>query len=215
MKKIAFVHIPKNAGTTVKKVLSQKIHCTNHNTQFDFLLLNKFEQLIIIRDPISRFISSVNYTINNSAYELLDDNLLHKSPNDWADILFDKNHYLNKYVADVMAARKNYDLINNQPQTYRWHWSPQYLWVHSPQYVILYENLELELTLFCKKYFNLDIKLKHHNRSYGPKFLTEKNQEHIYNFYRQDQILYNLFKSIHIDDRLLYEQDPLMWLIKT
>ena len=62
-----FIHIPKNAGTSIKKNIDSNLNLksfikyNDHNTcVFKSITENN---VIILRDPIDRFCSAVNYTI--------------------------------------------------------------------------------------------------------------------------------------------------------
>ena len=62
MNKINFIHIPKNGGSSLKQICkrcNRKLQYNPHKVN----VKNKINQLIILRNPIDRFISSVYYCI--------------------------------------------------------------------------------------------------------------------------------------------------------
>lgn len=64
---INFIHIPKNAGSTMRNICNiVGINYHNHNTNVYSDIPN---QLVILRDPIERFESAVFYALEKYSHE--------------------------------------------------------------------------------------------------------------------------------------------------
>jgi hypothetical protein len=204
---IVFIHIPKNAGTSFKKVCEKLgVLYLHHN----FLLsdiVNK-KQIIVLRDPIDRFISSVNYTLQHREQEKLSDKIINcvTNPNDWASIMFDSNHSLYTEIWRSILNLKQHK-FNNEILEYRWHWSPQYLWFLKPDYIIIYDRLIQDFSLLSRQICQSSVMLPKINTSYGNKYISAKNKEEIRQFYAIDNQLYLFWQNTSPNTRLQLHND--------
>lgn len=205
--KIIFVHIPKNGGSSITKTLSKYIACTHHNV--DFRKINEnYLNLIILRDPISRFISAVNYTVNHYKTEYINYKLLHNnfiSADNWASALFDTNHMYHKEVIQSVKPHRlrTYDIVNNQKLDIKWQFAHQNLWHHQPSFVLLFDYLNEEFKYFCENILQIhDLNLIHINSSHGNTYISEKNKIQLINYYYSDHILYAKYKNMSKYDRI-------------
>ena len=60
---INFIHIPKNGGTSIKEITNNSRTIVYNGHETDVYNKNLSNQLVVIRNPIDRFISSVYYAI--------------------------------------------------------------------------------------------------------------------------------------------------------
>ena len=148
---IDFVHIPKNAGTSIKELCIPNlpdsfITYRGHGTDPSIL---KKEQLVILREPKDRFCSSVRYSLSYMKndpdgnpdkfrdFEIKE--LL--TPSIWAEVLADANHI-------------HYDLIKSEVSNFehkvgnihlddKWTFTPQHIWLNKCCYprVALFHQL--------------------------------------------------------------------------
>lgn len=201
MKTINFIHIPKNAGTSIKQICNK--YTFKYHPHFTNVYNNIDNQLIVIRNPIDRFISAVYYSLqkwsNEPHVKFLIDNKI-DTPEKWVQIWMDPQH---KYHKNLMTMIKNKDhKIGNTLLEYKWTYSPQYLWVNSPKYVIVMDNFKVEFQYFKKKYNIIgDIKTKN-NSIHINDTLSNNSIEFLEEFYKKDFILYNLYKNMDINKRL-------------
>jgi len=202
----AFIHIPKNAGTSVKTTLidTEILYC-NHNVdpkQLD----NSLKQIIILRDPIDRFCSAVYYTLQfysngNLIQELIKNNI--NTPEVWANCWFDNDHPNHQQLMGEICNLNEKHIIGDKITKHKWHYSEQTLWVDRPSYVLIYDNLVSEYKYFFQEQLKLTTDLSHHNRTNKiDTKLSSKNIDKIVSHYKVDYDMYIRYKQKDIEDRL-------------
>ena len=147
-KKINFVHIPKCGGTSLNNAFSRyNINCLGHN----FAIPNEIN-FSIIRNPVERFESSLNYRLQEEGPR-----------GDWpqrlAYVYNDKNVDLNYIVSELTS----YEISNFYPYKTIYYWSNNidfFLRIdEASEFLKLlgYDNIEIPVTNVSTKnrgYFN-------------------------------------------------------------
>jgi hypothetical protein len=166
--KLIFIHIPKNAGTSVRKVLGLDYKTGGHYTALNISRIypmkwKYFKKFAIIRNPYDRLVSSFIYAKIPHSY-------WHNSENKHPDfeLLKDKDF--------PQCCR----LLNEKPELFKHEsWLPQMFWIQNYEnkkilvdFVLKYENLE-------KNFKELASELKLNITEELPKLNTiEKPQDH-------------------------------------
>ena len=134
---INFIHIPKNGGTSIQEICNSTIVYNGHKT--DVYQKNLSNQLVIIRNPIDRFVSSVYYAIQKWSHDPQIKYLISKkidTPEKWVQIWSDPKH---PYHNNLMSEMINEDhFIGNKLNKYKWTYSPQSLWINNPKFCNYY-----------------------------------------------------------------------------
>jgi hypothetical protein len=183
---IDFIHIPKSGGTSIHHMIKEE-SLTNITYRAHEINPNQFDReysMVILRDPIDRFLSSFYYSKGNypNCKLTLDESV--KTPSDLVkglikgdkeELLIDSNHY-----------------IGNEKTGLSWIWTPQYKWWNGAKYVLMYENIISDFSDFLKVTGREDVKLLHFNKS--------KRKEHIFS---PDEIEY--IKDRYSEDFKLIE----------
>nr|QFG73710.1 MAG: glycosyltransferase family 25 [Megaviridae environmental sample] len=199
MCEINFIHIPKNAGTSIQDLCISKIIYHPHKTNCRGMP----RQLIIIRDPVSRFISAVNYALkkhSNATYvkPLIENKI--NTPDKWVNALRNKNSPHNRLVLREMKNRNH--MIGKFKPKLKYTYSPQYFYYHNPKYVVIYENLHVEMNYIIEKLGILG-ELPQKNKS-EQGTLSRVNTTFIRNMYKRDVELWEKYKRIPMKERLQF-----------
>lgn len=182
-KKLIFIHIPKNAGNSVKETLGLNINKTSHSLPTYLVHKKTWEsyfKFIVVRHPFDRLISSYFYHTqkNYNGY------YLNKYPN-LKKYNFTK--YFKIFSKETNALRPQSDYLYHKYSNKK------------VDRVLYFENLEYDLQFVLKK-FNISRTLPHLNSSkknldtlvYDNEFIDKVNK-----FYEDDYVNFNYDKNIN------------------
>ena len=140
-----FVHIPKNAGTSISQLLTNSdipIEFIDHS--YPRIMQN---EIIVLRDPIDRFISGYYYSKkrwNNTFSEK------YKTPNELAEALYSNDEEAWNYIGNTKTIINNRNNVNNignvhtingKISKYTWVFCPQSFWINNPKYILRFSHL--------------------------------------------------------------------------
>ncbi len=169
--KIVFIHIPRNAGTSIlqsfnmERIGHHRWHEYKHLLQDDW---NEYKKFCVFRDPLERFISAYNYASMEKSF----------------------------WHPDITGIHNDYDVckkldINGiarllERGTTLWHesWIPQNTWIRGLDDILIlkYENIQRDIQ---KVYPN--VSLSHDNTSEKLYHnITEYTKQFIREFYKKD-----------------------------
>jgi hypothetical protein len=199
-----FIHIPKNAGTSMKDVCQNsqgKINYYFHNVDVHDPTINN--QLVIIQNPIKRFCSAVSYAL--SIYSELPQikTLLEKNvdtPDKWINAWANTEHTDHECV---MKEMKNFiHTIGPKKLEYKWTYTPQSEYINDPVCVLLLENLEAELNRLLKL-LGVEVELPVKNKTtHKNDYISEENVQFLKDFYQKDFEMYEMYKKMSFEERV-------------
>tara|TARA_R110002020_G_scaffold50211_1_gene142102 strand:- start:1210 stop:1746 length:537 start_codon:yes stop_codon:yes gene_type:complete len=171
--KAIFIHIPKNAGTSIEEYFSNesvRIQPEKHADIYEIKKkfknsYNNYKKFTIIRNPYDKMVSWYFYLKRN----LGDYNVVEF--NDWI-----------KEPSRFWHA--------NDPISFL---KPQHEWINNTVEIIKFENLNKELNKFFNKQINLPITNKSNHKHYLEYYNTE-SLDIIYNRYKKDFKKFNYKK---------------------
>jgi hypothetical protein len=146
--KLVFVHIPKNAGTTMVTFIKKKkmpIRICEHRGGAK--CVGKDRAIVVLRNPYHRFESAVHHAITEYSDETFIRPLVDAgftTANDWAS-------HLDMANLEMLNSDGKHT-IDGRVLTYGWTYSPQYEWFHDlvDPIVLRYEHLEHDWEQLCK-----------------------------------------------------------------
>ena len=202
---IEFIHIPKNAGSTIQTLYkkSKKLNYNGHSCDPTTL---QHKSLIVIRNPIDRFCSAVRYAIQQYSDEY-EDSIIgtlvkngYDTPSTWIQLLQKKSDPNKDLLLIEMNNKSHY--IGKTKLKQKWTYSPQSLWIKNPNYIILFENFEEEFKIFSNKN-KIQYKIKKENSTKKDNdVLSNSDIKYLQKIYSEDFKLYNYYKSLSVDERL-------------
>ena len=189
--KYAFIHIPKNAGMSISKAIKHIpiIKSYGHGVFFENVAhLNK---LFVVREPIDRFTSSFFYVKKHYITDLFRD------PEELICSILSNDGKSNNFL----KFQKNPHRVNGSEIPTDWVFHPQSAWVHDPFRILLFDNLDNEISKLGNE-LNADIILPKVNVSDRIDF---KYSDESINFlkmrYKDD---FELYKSVMIGRGVYY-----------
>jgi hypothetical protein len=186
-KKILFIHIPKNAGTSISKSFNMDFFhypYTYYETILTKEQLETYYKFTIVRNPWDRIVSCYSYaTMLYSHFH---------SPNKTTlyDIHPDYKLLKNKTFLECVK------LLKTDPQKFKHEcWFPQSYWItDSSKNIIVDKIFKFEnINELSEKFNNLQIpKINSSNRNEDFKsYYTEESMNLIHDIYKQDIITFN------------------------
>tara|TARA_B100000427_G_scaffold136948_1_gene113802 strand:- start:5703 stop:6368 length:666 start_codon:yes stop_codon:yes gene_type:complete len=186
MSTINFIHIAKNAGSSIEKYCNKnkKIQYHGHDAEVSCLE----NQMIIIRDPYSRFCSAVRYAIKNypdsqKIRKIINAGLI--TPNHWAEAWADKSHTHHNLIMNEI---KNHEhKIDSVKIPLKWTYIPQHYWINESKlrYVVPFDDINSYLL------YRFDFKVPVINKSKYKKDkqiddLSDKSKKFLKEIYKKD-----------------------------
>ena len=172
--KVIFIHIPKNAGTSIETYFANdsfRIQPTKHADIHEIKRkfknsYNNYKKFTIIRNPYDKMVSWYFYLKRNLGenYNVIE---------------------FNEWIKDTS---KFWHV--NDPVSYL---KPQFEWIDNTVEIIKFENINEELNNFFGEKINLPITNKS-NRNHYLEYYNENSLDIIYNRYKKDFKKYNYKK---------------------
>jgi len=136
---INFIHIAKNAGTSIEEYCNNNKNIKYHG--HDAKISSLENQMIIIRDPYSRFCSAVGYALEKYSHsekiqKIINAGLI--TPNHWAEG-WEKG---NKLIIDEITNHEH--KIDSVKVPLKYTYLPQYYWINEEKlrYVIPFDEID-------------------------------------------------------------------------
>jgi hypothetical protein len=192
-----FIHIPKNAGTSIRELLTDSdipIEYIDHN--YPLIMQN---EVVVLRDPIDRFISGYYYSKNRWNERFSEK---YKTPNELAEALYSDDEEAWNYIGNtktIINNRNNVDnidsvhTINGKISKYTWVFCPQKFWINNPKYILRFSHLNDDFNK-CLQDLGYNKKFvisKKNTTTHKNKELSEDALKFLHKFYKKDFELFN------------------------
>ena len=203
--KLIFIHIPKNAGTSIKSIFSENKnfhipggeifkHKTINEIKKEHLdKYNEYKKFAIIRNPYDRMISFYAYYKN---YRLTNNMLYKKGYVEKANIKNFREWICNKKEnVDINYSIKYHVGKLNVLNTFIKEklFKPQHTWVDKTVAILKFENLQKDFNDFLNKKVNIP-KTNNSSRYDLLDYYNEETANIVYNLYKEDFKKFNYKK---------------------
>ena len=190
--KVVFIHIPKNAGTSICNFLQEKQTgiCVQPKIHSDINdIKNKFPQayknyrkFAVVRNPYDRMVSWFSYLKESAENSDFDMSLMYPTE-------------FSKWIEDPFKYWLPHEKLNiDENGKYSLHFlEHQYTWVDETVTILKYENLKEELIDFLGEQVDLPIMNKSKRDEYID-YYNRKSLDIVYNRYEEDFKKYNYKK---------------------
>ena len=209
--KLVFIHIPKNAGTSIEK--SFHMRATGHKTwdtyQKQYLEeWSRYTSFCVVRNPFDRLVSNYEYARREESYWHSTTNPEQATYGKHPDYEFLKDRSFSECVSALPHL-----IRNGHPG-----WKPQHIWVCDGDHVhvnevLQFESLSEDITRFCHHHDVSPIALQHLNATGNQvayqEYYNEDLIEVVSSIYRMDLDLfgYEFDNSMHAGDITTPEPD--------
>lgn len=199
-----FIHIPKNAGTSIRSLCGTTIRYNNHATDVTDPAI--IRQLVVLRNPIERFVSAFYYSMEYYRHTRNIQDLVYHyivTPNRIIEAIRNPQH---PHHMKVLAMMNNdgTQKIGSYTPPHRWIYSPQHHYVHQPQFVLLFEHLSTEWPQFAKHH-HLEVGEFPHQNHTKKRYLeplTAQSVTFLQRFYQRDFELYQHYSELELQSRI-------------
>jgi hypothetical protein len=214
----AFIHIPKNAGLSIKSMLGQLGGRVSYHSHY--VNVKKLEpnvpQIVVLRDPAERFCSAIQYAFDLWSDEPHVRNLIGLSITEYNEIISAFAHPEHEHHSAICAEIRNIQGMHNiggRPLVYRYTYTPQEKWIYRPRYVVFFENLSEELGMVWETFGGTQMNEAMENVSQRkPAELTSENIAFLRDFYKEDYVLIEKYRQLPVEVRcsgegIQYDED--------
>ena len=189
--KYAFVHIPKNAGMSMANALINIPNIKSYHHGVIFENIKTFKKIFIVREPIDRFTSAFFYVKKHYVKNMFN------TPEELIESIISNNNIANKFL----RFQPYFHRVNGIPINTDWVFHPQSAWIHDPFKILLFEQLDHDISILNRE-INANIILPKINSSSRIDF---KYSDDSINFlkmrYKDD---FELYKNVMLSRGLHY-----------